>query len=84
MWSGHSCPLQLKLMLNLMLMLILGFQVGTHWSIQRRRSRAAWHLLRREAPKPWRVGRIEACAELMPLERVTLGRRILRVLWGGT
>jgi len=27
MWSGHSCPLQLKLMLNLMLM--LGFHVGT-------------------------------------------------------
>jgi hypothetical protein len=43
----------------------------------------AWHLLRREQPKPGRVDRIEACMEETPVERMSLGARLLRMLWGG-
>ena len=47
----------------------------------------AWHLLRGAGPAPGRSDRIQACVEYSlddePLERVPVGERILRMLWGG-
>jgi hypothetical protein len=42
----------------------------------------AWHLLRKHAPEPGRVGWIEACVEDEPVERVSLGAWILRMFRG--